>query len=273
MTTYREFHRRSIEDPEGFWAEQAKLIHWERPFAKVLDDSRSPFTKWFVGGRTNLCYNAIDRHLATRASQPALVWISTEVDAERRFTFAELADEVNRFAAMLKSMGVGKGDRVLIYMPMIPEAVFAMLATVRIGAIHSVVFGGFAAASLAARIDDARPKVMVTSDAGMRMGKMIALKPLVDESIRLSKSPPAKVLVVDRGLDKSMARVPERDMDYAALREQHAGAKVPVEWLESSEPSYILYTSGTTGHPKGVQRDTAGYAECGRGERVLHLHP
>ncbi|MGE5615552.1 MAG: propionate--CoA ligase [Bacillota bacterium] len=260
MATYRDFHRRSIEDPEGFWAEQAKLVHWEKPFGKVLDDSRPPFARWFVGGRTNLCYNAIDRHLATRASQPALVWISTEVDQERRFTFAELADEVNRCAAMLKSMGVGKGDRVLIYMPMIPEAVFAMLATVRIGAIHSVVFGGFAAASLAARIDDARPKVMVTSDAGMRMGKMIALKPLVDESIRLSKAPPAKVLIVDRGLDKSMARVAGRDVDYAALREQHAGAQVPVEWLESSEPSYILYTSGTTGQPKGVQRDTGGYA-------------
>jgi propionyl-CoA synthetase len=141
-----------------------------------------------------------------------------------------------------------------------PEAVFAMLATVRIGAIHSVVFGGFAAASLAARIDDARPKAMVVSDAGMRMGKMIALKPLVDESIRLAQAPPAKVIIVDRGLDKSMTRVAGRDVDYAAEREKHAGAKVPVEWLESNEPSYILYTSGTTGRPKGVQRDTGGYA-------------
>ncbi len=259
-TTYREFYRRSIDDPEGFWREQARMIDWHKPFAKVLDYSRPPFRSWFVGGETNLCHNAVDRHLATRAGQDALVWISTEVDAKRTFTYAQLHDEVNRCAAVLRSMGVGKGDRVLIYMPMIPEAVFAMLATVRLGAIHSVVFGGFAAASLAARIDDARPKVMVTSDAGMRMGKMIALKPLVDESIRLSQSPPAKVLIVDRGLDKGMTRVPGRDVDYAQVREQHAGAQVPVTWLEANEPSYILYTSGTTGQPKGVQRDTGGHA-------------
>ncbi len=259
MTTYREFYRRSIEDRDGFWSEQAKLVDWHKPFKQVLDYSKPPFSKWFVGGETNLCHNAIDRHVATRAKQPALVWISTEVDQQRQFTFAELADEVSRCAAMLQSLGVGKGDRVLIYMPMVPEAVFAMLATVRIGAIHSVVFGGFAASSLAARIDDARPKVMLTSDAGMRMGKMIALKPLVDESIRLSKSPPKHVVIYDRGLDKSITRVEGRDLDYTELRGKHADAKVPVVWLESSEPSYILYTSGTTGKPKGVQRDTGGY--------------
>src|SRR4029079_12210125 len=163
---------------------------------------------------TNLCFNAIDRHLVDRPNQAALVWISTEVDQTRSFTYLQLHDEVSRFAAALKSLGVGKGDRVLIYMPMVPEAVFAMLATVGLGAIHSVVFGGFAAASLAARIDDAQPKVMVTSDAGMRMGKMIALKPLVDESIRLSKTPPATVILLDRGLDKNMARTPGRDVDY-----------------------------------------------------------
>jgi propionyl-CoA synthetase len=259
MTTYRNFYQRSIDDPDGFWAEQAKLIDWHKPFAKVLDYSKPPFRSWFVGGETNLCHNAVDRHLSSRADQKALVWISTEVDEKREYTYAQLADEVNRFAAILRANGVGKGDRVLIYMPMIPEAVFAMLATVRIGAIHSVVFGGFAAASLAARIDDAQPKVMVASDAGMRMGKTIPLKPLVDESIRLSKSPPAKVILVDRGLDKGMARTPGRDVDYAAEREKHAGAKVPVQWLESNETSYILYTSGTTGRPKGVQRDTGGY--------------
>ena len=259
MTTYRDFYRRSIDNRDEFWTEQAKLVDWHKPFKQVLDYSKPPFAKWFVGGETNLCYNAVDRHLSRRASQPALVWISTEVDQQRVFTFAELSDEVNRCAAMLKSLGVGKGDRVLIYMPMVPEAVFAMLATVRIGAIHSVVFGGFAAASLAARIDDARPKVMMTSDAGMRMGKMIPLKPLVDESIRLSKSPPQHVVIYDRGLDKAMNRVAGRDLDYAELRTKHANAKVPVEWLESSEPSYILYTSGTTGKPKGVQRDTGGY--------------
>ena len=259
MTTYKEFHARSIRDPEGFWGEQAKLIDWHRPFDKVLDYAKPPFRSWFTGGLTNLCHNAVDRHLAVRGSQKALVWISTEVNEEKSWTFTELADEVNRFAAILASLGVGKGDRVLIYMPMVPEAVFAMLATVRIGAIHSVVFGGFAAASLAARIDDAQPKVMVTSDAGSRGGKAIPLKPLVDESIRLSKAPPAHVLIVNRNLDTAMARVPGRDLDYAELRAKHAGAKVPVTWLESNEPSYILYTSGTTGKPKGVQRDTGGY--------------
>jgi propionyl-CoA synthetase len=260
LATYKAFYDRSIADPEGFWAEQAKLVDWHKPFTKVLDYAKPPFRSWFVGGETNLCHNAIDRHLATRAQQKALVWISTEVDQERTFTYAQLAEEVNAFAAILRDFGVGRGDRVLIYMPMTPEAVFAMLATVRLGAIHSVVFGGFAAASLAARIDDARPKVLVTSDAGMRMGKTIALKPLVDEAMRLSKSPPAKVLVVDRGLVPSIARVAGRDIDYAAERAKHAGAKVPVAWLESNEPSYILYTSGTTGNPKGVQRDTGGHA-------------
>ncbi|NJD86702.1 MAG: propionate--CoA ligase [Betaproteobacteria bacterium] len=260
MTTYQEFHARSIRDPEGFWGEQARLIDWHRPYGKVLEVTKPPFRNWFAGGLTNLCHNAVDRHLAARGSQKALVWISTEVNEEKSWTYAQLADEVNRFAAILQSLGVGKGDRVLIYMPMVPEAVFAMLATVRIGAIHSVVFGGFAAASLAARIDDAQPKVMVTSDAGSRGGKPIALKPLVDESIRLSKAPPAHVVIVNRGLDAAMTRVAGRDLDYAELHAKHAGAKVPVTWLESNEPSYILYTSGTTGKPKGVQRDTGGYA-------------
>jgi propionyl-CoA synthetase len=260
LTTYKGFYANSIANPESFWLEQAKLVDWQKAPTKALEYAKPPFRRWFPGAETNLCYNAVDRHLATRASQPALVWISTEVDQKRSYTYEQLADEVNCFAAILAAHGVARGDRVLIYMPMTPEAIFAMLATVRLGAIHSVVFGGFAAASLAARIDDARPKVMVTSDAGMRMGKMIPLKPLVDESIRLSKAPPERVIVVDRGLDKSMSRVAGRDVDYATERTKHAGAKVPVAWLESNEPSYILYTSGTTGRPKGVQRDTGGYA-------------
>ncbi len=259
MATYKEFHARSVSDPEAFWAGEAKRIHWHKPFDQVLDHSKPPFRSWFKGGLTNLCHNAVDRHLEARASQKALVWISTEVNQEKSWTYAQLADEVNRFAAILQSLGVGKGDRVLIYMPMVPEAVFAMLATVRIGAIHSVVFGGFAAASLATRIDDAQPKVMVTSDAGSRGGKAIPLKPLVDESIRLAATPPAHVVIVNRGLDPGMARTPGRDLDYAELAAKFAGAKVPVTWLESNEPSYILYTSGTTGKPKGVQRDTGGY--------------
>ena len=257
--TYRDFYRRSIEDREGFWGEQAALIDWHAPFNQVLDYSRPPFARWFVGGRTNLCHNAVDRHLATRAEQKALIYISTETGIERTYTFRELHAEVNRCAAMLQALGVGKGDRVLIYMPMVAEAIFMMLATVRIGAIHSVVFGGFAAHSLAARIDDAQPKAMVIADAGMRMGKVIAYKPLVDEAIRLSQYPPLKVVVLGRGLDPEIKRVEGRDLDYAALRAQHMHAQVPVTWLESSEPSYILYTSGTTGKPKGVQRDTGGY--------------
>jgi propionyl-CoA synthetase len=260
MTNYADFYRRSIEQPEAFWDEQARLIDWHKPYDRVLDYTKPPFRSWFSGGMTNLCHNAIDRHLAARGQQNALVYISTETDETRIFTYRQLYDEVNRFAATLQALGVGKGDRVLIYMPMIPEAVFAMLATVRIGAIHSVVFGGFAAASLASRIDDAQPKVMVTADAGSRMGKIIALKPLVDESIRLAKTPPAKVVICNRGLDKGMTMIAGRDLDYATLRAQHMSAQAPVVWLESNEPSYILYTSGTTGQPKGVQRDTGGYA-------------
>jgi len=260
MTTYREFHRRSIEQPEAFWGEQAGLIDWHKPFAKVLDYSRPPFAKWFVGGETNLCYNAVDRHLKDRADQSALIFISTETGSNRTYTFRELHTEVNRCAAVLREQGVVKGDRILIYMPMIPEAVFAMLACVRLGAIHSVVFGGFASHSLASRIDDAKPKLMFTADAGMRAGKAIPYKALVDEAIRLSQHPPRHVVIVNRGIDHDLKLTAGRDLDYAALREKHLSAQVPVTWLEASEPSYILYTSGTTGKPKGVQRDTGGHA-------------
>jgi propionyl-CoA synthetase len=260
MGAYADSHKRSLHDRDGFWRERAALIDWQTPFKQILDYSRPPFARWFVGGRLNLCHNAVDRHLAARGAQPALVFISTETDQRRSYSYRDLAREVNRFAAILAAQGVGKGDRVLIYMPMIPEAVFAMLATVRLGAIHSVVFGGFAAASLATRIDDARPKVMVTADAGMRGGKSVPYKHLVDEALRLAKYPPAKVIIVDRGLDKAMSRTSGRDLDYATLAREHEGASVPCVWLESSEPSYILYTSGTTGKPKGVQRDTGGYA-------------
>jgi propionyl-CoA synthetase len=260
MSTYREFHRRSLADREGFWTEQAKLVHWNRPYSKVLEYDRPPFAKWFVGGETNLCHNALDRHLDARAGQKALVYLSTETGEERSLTYGELHAEVQRAAAMMIALGVGKGDRVIVYMPMIPEALFVILACARIGAIHSVVFGGFAAASLAARIDDARPKLMVTADGGSRMGKVVPYKALVDESIRLAKHPPRTVLIFRRGLDKSMQMVAGRDLDYAELRAKHLDAKVPVTWLESNEPSYILYTSGTTGRPKGVQRDVGGYA-------------
>ncbi len=259
MTSHEEFHRRSIDDPEGFWGEEAKKIYWHKPPQKILDYSNPPFVKWFVGGETNLCYNAVDRHLKDRPDQPALVYISTEVNETKVFTYQELYREVNRFAAVLQELGVTKGDRVIVYMPMIAEATIAMLACVRLGAIHSVVFGGFASANLAVRIDDAKPKLMITSDAGMRGGKPVPYKHLVDESIRLSKFPPEKVLICNRGLDKGMKLVEGRDVDYETIRAKHMDAEVPVVWLESNEPSYILYTSGTTGIPKGVQRDTGGY--------------
>lgn len=259
MGKYQDFHKRSIENRDDFWAEQAQLVEWKEPFTQVCDYSRPPFVKWFVNGKTNLCYNAVDRHAAERPNDRALIFVSTETDEERIYTWAELQREVERMAAILQSQGVGEGDRVLIYMPMVPEAIFAMLATVRIGAIHSVVFGGFAAGSLATRIDDAKPKVMVTADAGMRNGKPVPYKHLVDEALSLAEFPPAKVVIIDRGLDKGFPRVAGRDVDYAELRAQHIDAQVPCVWVESSHPSYILYTSGTTGKPKGVQRDTGGY--------------
>ena len=260
MTTYRDFHRRSLDDRDGFWRDEAQLIEWHRPFERVLDYSRPPFARWFVGGETNLCHNAVDRHLAGRADQKALVWISTEVDAKREFTYRELHAEVNRVAAMMQSLGVRRGDRVIIYMPMVPEAAFAMLACARLGAIHSVVFGGFAAASLAARIDDARPALMITADGGSRMGKPVLYKSLVDESLKLAKHAPKKVLIYRRGLDEKMPSVPGRDVDWQTLAKDFTGATVAGAWMESSAPSYVLFTSGTTGRPKGVQRDIGGYA-------------
>ena len=256
---FTAFRDRSLHDRDAFWTEQAALIDWEHPFEQVCDDSNPPFTRWFVGGRTNLCHNAIDRHLAVRAAQPALIHVSTETGSERVYSFAELHAEVQRMAAVLIELGVGQGDRVLIYMPMIAEAAFAMLACARLGAIHCVVFGGFASMSLATRIDDAEPKVVVTADAGSRAGKVIAYMPLVDEAIRLAKHKPAKVLLVDRGL-APLTHVRGRDEDYAPLRERHFDTVVPCVWVESTQPSYTLYTSGTTGRPKGVQRDTGGYA-------------
>ncbi|TBR39877.1 MULTISPECIES: propionate--CoA ligase [Dyella] len=257
---YEAFYRRSVDEPESFWAEQARLIHWQTPPQQILDYSNPPFRRWFVGGTTNLCYNAVDRHLEARADQLALVAISTESGVTRELTYRDLYREVNTFAAVLVALGVEKGDRVVIYMPNIAEAVFAMLACARIGAIHSVVFGGFAAHNLALRMDDAKPKVLIAADAGMRGGKVIPYKPLVDAALEESQHAPPHVLLVDRGLDPQMTRMSGRDIDYTVLREQHAGAEVPVAWLESNEPSYLLYTSGTTGKPKGIQRDVGGYA-------------
>lgn len=257
---YEDFYRRSIDEPEAFWAEEAKRIDWHTPPRQVLDYSNPPFRRWFVGGTTNLCHNAVDRHLDTRPDQTALIYRSTETDEQRLYTFRDLHREVNQVAVALQALGVGKGDRVVIYMPMIAEAVFAMLACARLGAVHSVVFGGFAAPNLAVRIDDARPKVLVTADAGMRAGKPVPYKHLVDEACQLAEHPPATVVIVNRGLGVDVPRTEGRDLDYGELVARHAGAQVACEWLESNEPSYVLYTSGTTGKPKGVQRDVGGYA-------------
>jgi propionyl-CoA synthetase len=260
---FTDTYQQSITDPETYWAEEAKLIEWHAPFSKVLDNSRPPFSRWFVGGKTNLCHNAVDRWVATQGDKPALIAVSTETadgqPLDKVYSFKELHAEVQRAAAIMLSLGVTKGDRVLIYMPMIAEATFAMLACARIGAIHSVVFGGFAANSLATRIDDAKPKLIFSADAGSRNGKAIPYKPLLDEAINLARHKPAHVLLVNRGL-APMTFEAGRDLDYAALREQHINAQVPVTWLDSTDISYILYTSGTTGNPKGVQRDVGGYA-------------
>ncbi|MCP5283843.1 MAG: propionate--CoA ligase [Burkholderiaceae bacterium] len=257
--SYADFYRRSVEDRDAFWAEQAALIDWQTPFSQVCDRSQPPFARWFVGGTTNLCHNAVDRHAATHPDRNALIFVSTETNQEHVYSFAELQAEVERMAAMLQGLGVKQGDRVLVYMPMIPEAAFAMLACTRIGALHSVVFGGFASHSLASRIDDAEPTVIVSADAGSRGGKVVPYKGLLDEAIRLAKHQPAKVLMVNRGL-ADMPMTAGRDEDYATLREQHLHARVPCTWVAADHPSYTLYTSGTTGKPKGVQRDTGGYA-------------
>ncbi|HYD95168.1 MAG TPA: propionate--CoA ligase [Noviherbaspirillum sp.] len=256
---FADFYKNSIENPQAFWDNEARLIDWKEPYRQVLDYSKPPFTKWFVGGKTNLCHNAVDRWAGRQGDKPALIAISTETNTEKVYSFKELQAEVMRTAAIMQSLGVRKGDRVLIYMPMIAEAAFAMLACARIGAVHSVVFGGFAANSLATRIDDAKPALIVSADAGSRGGKAVPYKPLLDEAISLAAHKPAHVLLVNRGL-VPMTTMAGRDVDYSTLREQHFKAEVPVEWLESNEMSYILYTSGTTGKPKGVQRDVGGYA-------------
>ena len=259
MTSYADFYKQSIDRPDAFWAEQARLIDWFTPFNRVCNHDKPPFAHWFEGGKTNLCHNAVDRHLATRGDQAALIYVSSETGVEKTYTFKDLHAEVQRMAASLMAMGVVQGDRVLIYMPMIAEAAFAMLACARIGAIHCVVFGGFASGALASRIEDASPRVIVSADAGSRGGKVVAYKPLLDEAIALSSHKPEAVLLVDRAL-APMDMTLGRDLLWADLRAKYLHAQVPCEALESTAISYTIYTSGTTGKPKGVQRDTGGYA-------------
>ncbi|PHM49180.1 propionate--CoA ligase [Xenorhabdus miraniensis] len=257
--SFQDFYQHSIDDPNAFWAEQAKRIHWQQPFEQALDHSHPPFARWFCGGKTNLCYNALDRWLESQPDAKALIAISTETGSERVFTYQELHQEVNRAAAIMLSLGVKKGDRVVVYMPMVAEALFILLACARIGAIHSVVFGGFASHSLATRLDNAEPILVVSADAGSRGGKIIPYKPLLDEAIELANHTPRHVLMINRGL-ADINWVEDRDVDFATLRQEHLTANIPVTWLESNETSCVLYTSGTTGTPKGVQRDVGGYA-------------
>ena len=257
MSAYDDIHARSLSDPEAFWAEAAEGIHWERRWERVLDDSRAPFYRWFPGAVTNTCYNALDRHVeGGRADQLALIYDSPITGVIERFTYRELRDRVARVAGVLAEAGVGKGDRVLVYMPMVPEAVVAMLACARLGAVHSVVFGGFAASELAVRIDDATPKVVLSASCGIEPGRIVAYKPLLDEAIEIATHKPAHCVILQRPqLEADL--VEGRDLDWA---EAEAAAKPhPCVWVEATDPLYILYTSGTTGQPKGIVRDNGGH--------------
>ena len=255
---YEDIYRKSIEEPETFWAEAAREIAWDRRWSKVLDDSNPPLYRWFTGGMLNTCYNALDRHVeAGRGGQTALIYDSPVTATKARFTYEELRDRVARLAGGLSSLGVEKGDRVILYMPMVPEAVIGMLACARIGAIHSVVFGGFAARELATRIDDAKPKVILSASCGIEVNRVIPYKPLLDEAIRSAAHQPAHCVILARP-EAPSDRKPERDLDWAELEAGSAPADcVPVA---ATDPLYILYTSGTTGIPKGVVRDNGGHA-------------
>jgi propionyl-CoA synthetase len=254
---HAELHARSLKDPNGFWGEVAEGIAWTRKWDRVLDDSRPPFHRWFAGGELNTCYNALDRHLETRGGQPALIYDSPVTGTVRSYTYRELTDQVARFAGVLAGTGVGKGDRVIIYMPMVPEAAIAMLACARIGAIHSVVFGGFAANELAARIDDSGAKAIVSASCGIEIQKVIPYKPLLDAAIQLARHKPYKCVILQRPM-QACDLVKGRDVDW---NEAMAQAK-PVDCVpvKATDPLYILYTSGTTGQPKGVVRDNGGHA-------------
>jgi len=257
MNTYDDVYARSIADPESFWGEAAKDVHWLHPYDHVLDDTCSPFTRWFPGGLTNSCYNALDVHVeGGRANQVALIYDSPLANVIRKFTYRELRDLVAQFAGALEKRGVLQGDRVVIYMPMVPEAVVAMLACARIGAVHSVAFGGFAAPELAKRIDDARPRVIVSASCGLEPGRIIEYKPLLDEAIELASHKPESCIVLQRQQVYAPLRA-GRDIDWNdAVRGATPAACVPVQ---STDPLYVLYTSGTTGVPKGIVRDNGGH--------------
>jgi len=258
MAGYEQEYRRSLDDPEGFWGEVARDVHWTRPWDQVLDRSNAPFYRWFRGGELNTCFNAVDLHVEQgRGEQAALIWDSPLAGEVRRITYRELRDEVARFAGALRRQGVQRGDRVIIYMPMVPEAVVAMLACARLGAIHSVVFGGFASHELAARIDHAQPRLVVSASCGIEPGpRTVPYKPLLDKALELSKHKPERCIILQR--PQQEAQLGPRDVSFSqALKGAEPAECVPVA---ATDPLYILYTSGTTGNPKGTVRDNGGHA-------------
>ncbi|RMG33821.1 MAG: propionyl-CoA synthetase [Gammaproteobacteria bacterium] len=258
MGRYQEIYERSLNDPEGFWGEAAEALVWESRWDKVLDREAKPVPRWFTGAMFNTCFNALDRHVNEgRGDQDALIYDSPVTDTKRRYSYRQLRDEVARFAGVLRNLGVQKGDRVIIYMPMVPEAAIAMLACARLGAIHSVVFGGFAANELATRIDDAEPRVIVSASCGIEPSRIVEYKPLLDQAIEMAGHKPEQCVILQRP-QAAAARIEGRDRDWA---EEMATAE-PVECVPvlATDPLYILYTSGTTGQPKGVVRDNGGHA-------------
>jgi propionyl-CoA synthetase len=258
MGRFDDTYRLSLDAPEQFWADAAAAIDWDETWERVRDDSQAPFYRWFAGGRLNSCHNALDRHVAGgRADQPALIYDSPVTGTTSAYTYRELRDAVARFAGALVAQGVGRGDRVIVYMPMVPEAVIAMLACARIGAVHSVVFGGFASHELASRIEDAKPRVIVSASCGIEPSGIVAYKPLLDAAIELVDSKPERCIVLQRPLLEAQL-VPERDLDWGeAVAQAEPAACVSVA---ATDPLYILYTSGTTGQPKGIVRDNGGHA-------------
>ncbi len=255
---YQEAYKESIEKPESFWGKAAEEIVWDRKWDKVLDDTKLPFCQWFKGGRLNTCFNAVDHHVAQgRGDQPAIIYDSPVTDTIQTTTYRMLLDRVSRTAGFLKALGVRKGDTVIIYMPMIPEALISMLACARMGAIHSVVFGGFAARELAVRIDDAKPKVILSATCGIEVKKVIPYKPLLDEAIEIANHKPERCVIFKRPMAEATL-IPGRDFDWAELEAK--AQPTDCVSLEATDPLYILYTSGTTGRPKGVVRDNGGHA-------------
>jgi len=258
MKTYEDLYTQALRDGPAFWSRAAEAIHWDRPFTRPLDESHAPLYRWFSGGELNTCYNAIDRHVQNgRGAQPAVIWESPMTGSKRLLTFAMLQMEVARFAGALRALGVGKGDRVVLYMPMVPETLIGMYACARLGAIHSVVFGGFAARELAVRIDDATPKVILSASCGMEGPRVVPYKPLLDSALKQARHAPQHCVIFQRDA-RRCELVEGRDLDWAELSAAAAPAEcVPVA---ATDPLYILYTSGTTGVPKGIVRDNGGHA-------------